>query len=108
LCILPKMNCWEFMECQREPGGIKAGELGICPASTAKVFDGINRGIKAGRACWAAAGTMCGGKTSGSFAVMFKDCLDCSFHSLVKAEEGDAYMDMEKIQRIKSKQISPE
>jgi hypothetical protein len=85
------MNCWEFMECQREPGGIKAGELGVCPASTNAGYNGLNRGINAGRACWAVAGTMCGGKINGTFAAMFKDCLDCSFHSLVKDEEDTEY-----------------
>ena len=85
------MNCWEFMECQREPGGIKAEELGICPASTAIEYNGLNRGINAGRLCWACAGTMCKGKVQGTFAAKFKDCLDCPFHSLVKAEEDDIF-----------------
>jgi eukaryotic-like serine/threonine-protein kinase len=84
---MPKMNCWEFMECQREPGGIKAVELGICPAAIAREYDGINRGKNGGRACWACAGTKCMGKASGTFASKFKDCMECPFHNLVKAEE---------------------
>lgn len=88
---MPKMNCWEFMECQREPGGIKAGELGICPASVAVEYNGINRGINAGRICWVAAGTMCKGKVTGTFASKFKDCLQCPFFNLVKAEEDDLF-----------------
>ncbi|MBW1827057.1 MAG: hypothetical protein JRI78_08720 [Deltaproteobacteria bacterium] len=27
---LPKVNCWEFMECGREPGGEFVDELGVC------------------------------------------------------------------------------
>lgn len=96
---MPKMNCWEFMECQREPDGIKAGELGVCPASTSLEFDKINRGINAGRACWACAGTQCKGKVVGTFASRFNDCLDCPFHSLVKAEEGNDYMKLEDIRK---------
>jgi hypothetical protein len=85
---MPKMNCWEFMECQREPGGIKAGELGVCPASISSEYAGINRGKNAGRAC---AGTKCLGKATGTYASKFKDCMECPFHSLVKAEEDNNY-----------------
>jgi hypothetical protein len=94
---MPKMNCWEFMECQREPGGIKAVELGICTASISTEYDGINRGKNAGRACWACAGTKCIGKTSGTFAAKFKDCMDCPFHNLVKAEEDKNFSKAENL-----------
>jgi len=29
-----KKNCWEFMKCGREPGGVNAIELGVCRAAT--------------------------------------------------------------------------
>jgi hypothetical protein len=38
-------NCWEHMQCGREPGGVKAAELGICPAAVDDAFDGINTGL---------------------------------------------------------------
>ena len=44
-----KQNCWEFMECGRQPGGSNTDEQGICPASTALVYDDINGGSNAGR-----------------------------------------------------------
>lgn len=31
-----KKNCWEFMECERGPGGSKADSLGLCPAALNK------------------------------------------------------------------------
>jgi hypothetical protein len=54
---MPKLNCWEFEKCGRQPGGIKVKELGVCPAATEKRAHGINGGINGGRACWAIAGT---------------------------------------------------
>jgi len=30
---MASVNCWEFKKCGREPNGLKAIELGICPAS---------------------------------------------------------------------------
>jgi hypothetical protein len=81
-------NCWEFKKCGREPGGAKAAELGICPASTEALADGANRGRKGGRVCWAVAGTLCGGKVQGSFAVKAASCLQCQFYGLVAREEG--------------------
>lgn len=47
-----KKNCWEFKNCGREFGGIKARELGVCPASTDERLNGIHNGENAGRSCW--------------------------------------------------------
>lgn len=63
-----KLNCWEYIQCGREPQGTKTGESGICPAAEDSSFDGINSGKQAGRICWAVAGTLCKGKRQGSFA----------------------------------------
>jgi uncharacterized protein YcfJ len=101
---MPKMNCWEFMECQREPGGNKVGELGTCPAAIVAAVDGINRGKNAGRACWAVAGTLCGGKAVGTFAGKFNDCQECPFYNLVRAEEDMNYIKTEDIlKKLKNK-----
>ena len=51
------LNCWEFTNCGREPGGNRADDLGVCPAAADGRFDGLNDGINAGRVCWAVAGT---------------------------------------------------
>jgi serine/threonine protein kinase len=85
-----KLNCWEYKECGREPGGIKADELGVCPAASDHSFDGINTGKCAGRFCWAVAGTFCGGSIQGTFAEKRDSCLSCDFFKRVQAEEGTA------------------
>lgn len=47
-----KKNCWEVMNCQRQPGGEKAICLGLCLTAVEKHFDEINGGVNAGRFCW--------------------------------------------------------
>lgn len=85
-----RINCWQYMKCGREPGGGNVAELGVCPAAADESFDGINSGLCGGRFCWAVAGTLCGGKTQGTFAQKRESCLDCGFYRLVQAEEGTA------------------
>ncbi|MBF0564681.1 MAG: hypothetical protein HQK89_05505 [Nitrospirae bacterium] len=82
-----KLNCWEYKHCGREPGGRNSHILGVCPVPLEKDFDGFHGGVNAGRACWAVAGTLCGGEVKGTFAQKFKDCLACDFHHLVIKEE---------------------
>ncbi len=82
-----KTNCWEFKKCGRQPGGSKAAELGICPASTDKSLSGIHDGKNAGRACWVVAGTFCGGKPQGTAAQKEHTCFMCDFFQLVRHEE---------------------
>jgi len=83
-----KQNCWEFMQCGREPGGLRAQELGICPATTLDDFHNVNNGKKAGRFCWFISGTLCKGEVQGIFARKFANCLECSFYLMVEKEEG--------------------
>ena len=85
---VPKLNCWEFKKCGREPGGANADELGICPAATDTSSDGINGGKNAGRTCWSVAGTFCGGEVQGTFAQKRTGCLNCDLFEKVLEEEG--------------------
>ncbi|MHB1419042.1 MAG: two-CW domain-containing protein [Bacillota bacterium] len=85
---MAKQNCWEFKKCGRAPGGMKVTEIGTCPASTETKVTGINSGKNGGRACWAIAGTLCGGKVQGTFASKLSNCMGCEFYQLVKKEEG--------------------
>lgn len=94
-----KLNCWEYKECKEESAGVISGKFGICPASLEKSFDGVHDGIKAGRACWLVAGTMCGGRIQGSFKYKFKKCSSCTFYELVKKEEGDKMVPNEILMR---------
>jgi hypothetical protein len=82
-----KLNCWEFKKCGRQPGGHKEQELGTCPATVAGDFHGAHGGKAAGRACWAVAGSLCGGKIQGTYAQKLTNCWRCEFMNLVKQEE---------------------
>jgi hypothetical protein len=63
------MNCWEFMKCGREEGGLHAGELGICPVYPHH-----------GTHCARIAGTLCDGEVQGTFAKKIETCCDCDFY----------------------------
>jgi hypothetical protein len=89
-----KLNCWEFMDCGRQPGGKHTGELGVCPAASETKVDGINGGKNAGRFCWYIAGTFCSGKVQGTFAAKFEDCLKCPFLREVLRQEGESLVFM--------------
>lgn len=82
------VNCWEFMNCGRERGGAKIGELGLCPVAEAESLDGLNGGTNGGRACWCVAGTLCRGQVQGTFAQKFRNCLACMFFKQVRDEQG--------------------
>ena len=84
---MQKMNCWEFKKCGRQPGGPKAAELGVCPATMYADLDGAHGGKNAGRACWAIAGSLCGGKIQGTYAQKLHNCWRCEFMNKVKQEE---------------------
>ena len=88
-----KLNCWEYMQCQREPGGKKCDELGECVAAIDDSFDGINEGKNAGRICWAVAGTCCEGEVQGTFADKRESCTSCDFYQLVQEQEGSTKSD---------------
>jgi hypothetical protein len=85
---MPKVNCWEWKKCGRQEGGAKVAELGVCPAASAESINGANCGLNGGRACWAVAGTLCGGKVQGTFATKLSNCMACDFYKLVVQEEG--------------------
>lgn len=95
---MSKKNCWEFKKCGRQEGGEKIRELGVCPAADEAAADGINCGKKGGRACWALAGTLCGGKVQGTFASKLANCMQCEFYKLVLDEEGKDFVASKKIQ----------
>ncbi len=100
-----KINCWNFKNCGRQPGGINVESMGICPASLEKSCDGLNSGNNSGRICWVTAGTFCGGKIQGDFASKLISCIECGFFQRVKEEEtqnfkfllpGHEYQEIEK------------
>ncbi len=82
------LNCWNWKNCGRYPGGEKAQELGVCPAATNKESDGYLGGRGGGRACIYLTGTLCGGKVQGSYATKQANCLKCDYYLALKKEYG--------------------
>lgn len=82
-----KLNCWEFKNCGRQPGGDKVHELGHCRAAVETSLHGTNSGINGGRACWSLEGTLCGNEKQGSYAQKLQKCLQCDFFAMVRQEE---------------------
>ena len=87
------LNCWEFMHCGREPGGVNAEGSGICPATTASSVYGIHSGINGGRVCFAITGTLCGGEIQGDLTTKAAECPQCAFYKLVAKEQGASLQD---------------
>ncbi|MHA2425683.1 MAG: two-CW domain-containing protein [Candidatus Thorarchaeota archaeon] len=96
---MSKKNCWEFMNCGREPGGINVAELGECVAASASDVDGTNGGRNGGRLCWALAGTLCGGQVQGEYASKMDNCIMCDVYLTVSKDEGDFVMYPDSIPR---------
>ena len=94
---MSKINCWELKNCGRELHGKNTSAFGVCPSSTEKRLDGVHGGKNAGRTCWVIAGTLCGGKVQGTYALKEKNCLRCDFYNLVYEEEFDNFNFMAKL-----------
>ena len=86
---MERLNCWEYMDCGREPGGKRVSLLGVCPAAVNIESHGINHGQAAGRFCWPVEETLCPG--TGQDKV--KRCYDCPFFKEVAEQEGDSFVD---------------
>jgi CheY-like chemotaxis protein len=88
-----RMNCWEFLDCGRNPGGAKSAEWGVCPASAESRLNGVHGGTNAGRACWALPGTMCKGTVQKTLTQKYRICTECDFFKRVQEEEGKDRLD---------------
>lgn len=89
---MAKVNCWEFMRCGREIGGVHENDLGRCPAFTYTMFHGTNGGFRSGRYCWFVAGTFREGPPQCSPPDTIDDCSHCRFFKRVQQEEGDNFV----------------
>ncbi len=85
---MKRQNCWEVMNCGREPGGKNVEELSVCPAALTNKYDGVNNGTFGGRICWVISGTLCAGEVQGTYAKKLINCLYCNFLKKVNEEEG--------------------
>ena len=91
---MEKLNCWEFKHCNRQLGGEKALEYGLCPAIVELSLDGIHDGEFGGRACWVLTGTICNGAIQGDFAKKHKECVKCDFYEYVRQQEKADFLPM--------------
>ncbi len=89
---MKRKNCWEHFECKREPGGSNTEELGVCPVTIPGKYNGINKGLYAGRFCWAITGTYRTGGPICTYALKLLDCLNCEFMKQVIFKEGDKFI----------------
>jgi len=93
-CSLPldtHIDCWEFHQCGRQPGGPHAEEMGVCPAAIETEKTGPNNGKGYGRYCWRVAGTLCNGQVQGNYAAKMGNCEKCPFFQFVQRQEGDRF-----------------
>lgn len=81
---MKKINCWEFKQCGREPGGARAEELGVCQVALEASLDGMKGGKNGGRVCWVAKNLL-GLSTSNDSS--YEKCNECKFFKLVMEEE---------------------
>ncbi len=94
---LPRLNCWEYMHCGREPNGLRVSSQGVCQAALECAASDMHGGKNGGRVCWAVSGTLCGGCVQGSFACKIKDCMQCDFYHLVQKEEDEVFESIDSI-----------
>lgn len=80
------LNCWNWKNCGRYPGGPKAEELGVCPAATDARSNGFLGGRNAGRSCIFVKGTLCGGSVQGTFEEKKLNCMSCDYYIALKKE----------------------
>ncbi len=82
---------WGRKDSRQEPGGEKEAEPGVCLVVTDPRLKGLHGGKNAGRACWALAGTLCGGEVQGTYAAKEENCLKCDFYKEVKDRAGNSF-----------------
>ena len=88
---MSKLNCWEFKDCGRQPGGKHVSDFGVCPVPREVRLDGTHHGISAGRSCWVVTATLCKGEVQGTFGKKFENCVKCDFYQTVKKEESPEF-----------------
>ncbi len=89
------LNCWNWKNCGRHPGGEKVSELGVCPAAIDNKGDGFLGGRCAGRACIYIAGTLCGGDIQGTYISKQANCTQCDYYKALKREYGASMSSMQ-------------
>lgn len=90
---MDRKQCWEIKQCGCEPSGKNVAELGVCPAALPNDYAGVNKGVCAGRFCWAVTGTLCDGHPPhGSYEDKLESCLTCEVLQKVNDEESGHFI----------------
>lgn len=84
-------NCWEFMKCGLEPGGVNVDKKGECPVPKYVSLHQQNKGENAGRSCWLVKNTRCQDQLQGDFYSKIGNCVKCDFFKIVFKEEGENF-----------------
>jgi len=87
-----KMNCWEFYECGREPGGHSVERRGACQAPMDEEHNGTNCGKNGGRYCWSVMSEASKREGKCCKRVGAGECCECLFYKLVKGQEGEKFV----------------
>ncbi|MCF6290238.1 MAG: hypothetical protein L3J03_04485 [Desulfobacterales bacterium] len=98
---MSEINCWEYRNCGREPGGRHAAASGVCSAATYAEADGFCGGKNGGRSCVYITGTLCAGDVSGSYPGKLKDCLACDFYRLLEEQHGPDFIAVKFFEYVK-------
>lgn len=83
-----KLNCWEFMKCGKEKGGLRSQGNSACPVAADAAAAGLNDGSNGGRLCWVVADACCRQSVQCSTSHHESSCYSCPFRSRVLHEEG--------------------
>ncbi len=86
--VMSKLNCWEYMECGRGPGGFGTHEAGVCNIAKEIAANGLNGGVNGGRLCWLIAEKCSSEEVKCSNYHNKNSCFSCKFRYKVSAEEG--------------------
>jgi hypothetical protein len=86
--MVKRINCWEFMQCGKGPGGNGNSESALCPVARQSIAGGFNHGFNGGRICWLIADRQCNETLVCSPEQDSRSCDSCEFHARVKSEEG--------------------
>jgi hypothetical protein len=98
-----KLNCWEYLNCGMEPGGIFSKIHGPCPIPLMMRYDGVNGGQGAGRICWEIVSQR--SQNQELFACRSsRSCVHCKFYHRVHSEQEELVTTFAK-NRLKNKNV---
>lgn len=105
---MEKLNCWEYTNCGRNPGGKNVSTLGVCPASILTSANGYLGGENGGRACVYITGTFCAGTIQGTFKDKEKHCTECDFYKSLRKDETTHISVLSFVRFVNDKKMNPE